>query len=383
MLTPDQEARQAAFRAFVDREIAPHAAEHDRAERLHPGVMQVLGRAGYLGGTLPADWGGRGLDWKTFGLLCEALGAACLSVASLLAVHTMTSQSILRWGAADQKRRWLHELASGEQIAAFALSEPGVGSDAAGVRTAAVRHVDGFELTGVKTWISGGQLATLFLVIARCDDAPTAFLVERAAGGVSVEPIDGMLGFRAASLAQVSFDRCRIPARHLIGRIGTGVSHVASYALGLGRFMIAWNCVGLVRSCLEKCVEYTAERMQFGTALRNHQLIREMVADMVANHQAAKLLCLRAGHLIDSGDPDAFVETNIAKYVASRAATHAARCAVQMHGANGCSARLDLARHLRDSVVLEIIEGSSQILQLNIADYAYQQAARPAAAAQC
>jgi alkylation response protein AidB-like acyl-CoA dehydrogenase len=376
---PGIDAWEAECRDFVAREVEPFAAEHDRDRRMRAEVLRAIGARGFFGATVPREWGGLGLDWTRFGILCEAIGAACRSVASVLTAHTMVTHTLQRWGSADLRRRWLPVLASGQSLGAFALTEPECGSDAAAVRTEAVAVDDTLELTGRKRWISGGQIADLFLVFVRRDGAPYAVLVERDRHGLSIAPSEELIGFRGAGLADLTFDRCAVPRTSGIGPAGGGVSHVASYALAVGRYIIAWTSVGLARACLDAVASYTAGRTQFGVPLKDHQLIREMVTDMVVGHDAARLLCLRAGALLDERDPDALVQANIAKYAAARAAAHAARSAVQMHGAVGCTEALPVSRHLRDVAILEIIEGSTQILQLQIAERAYQQAAARAA----
>ena len=162
-----------------------------------------------------------------------------------------------------------------------------------------------------------------------------------------------------------------MPAENLVGKIGFGFSHVGSVALDHGRYSVAWGCVGITQACLEACLQYVNERRQFGSLLRDHQLIRRMISDMATNVRAARLMCMHAGRLRDAGDPSAAVETQIAKYFASCAAAKTASDAVQIHGANGCSADYPVARHYRDAKVMEIIEGSNEIQQLTIADHVY------------
>jgi alkylation response protein AidB-like acyl-CoA dehydrogenase len=162
-----------------------------------------------------------------------------------------------------------------------------------------------------------------------------------------------------------------VPAENLVGRAGFGLSHVAASALDYGRYSVAWGCVGLLRACLEASVRHAHERRQFGSLLKDHQLIRRMLTDMMTDARAARLLCLRAGNLKDAGDPSASVETLVAKYFAARAAMRAAGDAVQIHGAVGCSAESPVSRYFRDAKVMEIIEGSNEIQQLTIADYAH------------
>ena len=372
-LSPQQTRDQQAFRAFVTDQILPHADRSDREERIPPELIGRLAREGYLGALIPSEEGGKGLDLITYGLLTEELGRGCSSVRSLLTVHDMVAQAIVRWGNRDQRKRWLPRLAAGEIIAAFALSESHVGSDARSIETTATPSGDTYVLNGQKKWITFGQIADLYLVFAQQQGQPCAFLVEKDTPGLSLKPIFGMLGTRASMLAELRCDNCRVPKENLLGRVGFGVSHVALYALDLGRYSVAWGCIGIGQACLDACLKYTSERKQFGVYLKDHQLIQRLITEMVTHVRAARLLCYQAGYAKQSGDPRVFMETAIAKYYASRMAAKVSSDAVQVHGANGCSADYSLQRYLRDAKIMEIIEGSTEIQQVAIAGYAYQE----------
>ncbi len=373
-LTADQQQARARFRAFTDEHVVPHADRFDQDEHLPDSLIRALAQTGWLGATVPPAYGGQGMDALTFGLLCEEVGRASASLLSLLIVHGMVCQSILKWGTEAQKTRWLPQLATGERIGAFGLTEPDVGSDASAVQTRAVVQDDGtYVLTGEKKWISFGQVANLFVIVARCNDQPTAFLVERDTPGFSSEPIRGMLGFRSAMLARLVLNGCRIPADRLVGRVGFGFTHVAGSALDHGRYCVAWGCLGLIEACVAASLRYSSERKQFGEFLKSHQLIQQMVADMLTDAKATRLMCAHAAHLKAQGDPSMIMETSTAKYFASRAAMRAADSAVQIHGANGCHISHPVQRYFRDARIMEIIEGSHQIQQIIIAKNGYQQ----------
>jgi alkylation response protein AidB-like acyl-CoA dehydrogenase len=369
-LTPRQNEYRDEFAAFVDEEVAPQADGNDAEERTPPELIRKLARRGYLGATLPADWGGMGLDMITFGLLNEELGRGCSSARSLLTVHTMVSQAIRKWGNARQKERWLPKLASGELVAAFALSEPEVGSDASGVQTSAVSLPDSYVLDGRKRWVTYGQIADLFLVFAQSEGKVSAFLVERDRPGFSVEPVYGMLGLRASMTADLRLAGCRVPKENMLGRMGAGFTFIASSALDEGRYSVACGCLGIAEACLQASARYVNERKQFGVYLREHQLIQQMMANMLTGVKAARLLCRLAGYLKDAGEPSALMETMVAKYFASTNAYKAATDAVQIHGANGCSSAYAVQRYLRDAKIMEIIEGSTQMQQITIGKYA-------------
>ena len=369
-LSPEQRAARAEFRAFVAAEIAPHADRWDREAATPAALIDQLRERGYLGSNVAREWGGTGRDMIAYGLLTEEIGKGCSSVRSLLTVHDMVAHAIQRWGSPAQKQRYLPAMARGEILGALALSEPEAGSDAKSVQTTAVLSEDGagdaWVLDGRKKWTTYGQLAGLFLVLAQADGKPTAFLVERETPGVAVRPLHGITGTRASMLAEIFFEGCRVPKENLLGRPGFGVSHVISAALEHGRYSVAWGSVGIGQACLDASKAYAAGRRQFGVPIADHQLIRRMLTNMIVEVRAARLLCLRAGWLRDAGDPGASGEIMVAKYYASTMATRAANDAVQIHGANGCSEDYPVGRYLRDSRVMEIIEGSTQIQQITI-----------------
>jgi glutaryl-CoA dehydrogenase (non-decarboxylating) len=372
-LTAQQQEARAAFRAFAAREVVPFADQHDSDEHMPESLIRKLADTGWLGATVPTQYGGQGMDAMTFGLLCEEIGRASASLLSLLIVHGMVCQSILKWGTRAQQDHWLPKLATGERIGAFGLTEPEYGSDAGSVQTSAVVVDGGYVLTGEKRWISFGQVATLFVVVAQCEGKPSAFLLPRDTPGFATEPIKGMLGFRSAMLAKLKIDGCQIPADHLVGRIGFGFSHVAGSALDHGRYCVAWGCLGLIEACVDASLRYSSERKQFGEFLKGHQLVQQLVADMLTDAKATRLMCYHAAVLKDQGDPSMIMETSTVKYFASRAAARAADSAVQIHGANGCHSAFPVQRYFRDARIMEIIEGSNQIQQIIIAKNGYQQ----------
>ncbi len=370
-LTSGQKDARAEFRAFADDEIYPYADQFDREERIPAELIRKLAQRKYLGAVLPKEIGGLGADMITFGLLNEEIGRACSSTRSLLTVHSMVSFAISRWGSPQQKQYWLPRLASGESIAAFALTEPNVGSDANHIETVAEQRGNVYILNGRKKWITFGQTADLFLVFAQCNEKSSAFLVERTSPGLTTIPICGVLGTRASMLAEVHFAECQVPKENLISGSGLGLSAVALSALDLGRYSVAWGCVGIGQACLEASLKYASERKQFGELIRRHQLIQEMIANMVTNVKAARLLCYHAGYLKDMSDPSSTSETLVAKYFASTMVPRVASDAVQIHGGNGCSSNYPVQRYLRDAKVMEIIEGSSQMQQVMISRDAY------------
>jgi alkylation response protein AidB-like acyl-CoA dehydrogenase len=368
-LSPAQVEARRGFRAFVAEHVAPAAGQWDRQGELPLAAIELLRERGYLGAPLPRELGGGGLDAITYGLLTEELGRGCSSVRSLLTVHDMVGVALARWGSAAAKAEVLPRLARGERLAALALSEPEVGSDAAAVRTAARRDDESFVLDGRKKWITFGEVADELLVLARCEGELAAFLVPASASGVARRPLRSVVGTRASRLAEIELQGCRIGSERLLGRIGAGLSHVFATALDHGRYSVAWGAVGIAQACLDACLGYAADRRQFGVPLAEHQLVRRSLTEMIAGSRAARLLCYRAGYLREIRDPGAVPETMIAKYFASRTAVEAANDAVRLHGANGLSQDFAVERYLRDAKVTEIIEGSTEIQQISIPRY--------------
>jgi alkylation response protein AidB-like acyl-CoA dehydrogenase len=363
-------------RRFVDHHIAPFAAAFDRQEYLPDELLEAMSTAGLWAPFLPPDTGGRGLDLVTLGAIHEEVGRGCSSVRSLLTVHTMVAWAVRRWGTAGQQARWLPRLATGAVLGAFCLTEPQTGSDATAVATTAVRRGGDWRLTGVKRWITGGQRAGLFLVFARTEHGVAAFLVPRDAPGVRVTPIGGLLGTRASMLAEVTLDDALAGPDALLGPDGFSSGMVLTGTLDLGRYSVAAGCVGIVQACLDACTEYTSCRTIRSAPLRDLQLIRAKITEMVTDVTAGRLLYQRAGALKDAGDEATLRVTLIAKYFAARAAVRHAGEAVQIHGANGIGADYPVARLYRDAKIMEIIEGSSEIQQITIADEAYRRSTK-------
>jgi glutaryl-CoA dehydrogenase (non-decarboxylating) len=367
VLTSDQETFRQSCRSFVEQEISPYAEAYDEAEQFPPELIQKMAAAGYLGGNVPAEYGGLALDAISYGLMCQEFGRGCASARGLLTVHSMVLLALLRWGSPAQKESWIERMARGSVIAAFALSEPNAGSDATSLTTMAVPDGDHYLLNGQKKWITFAQIADVFLLFAKVDGQITAFLVEKDNPGLTIQPLNGLSGCRASMLAELHLDNCRIPGENLVGRPGLGWPYVGGMALDHGRYTVACGCVGLAEACLDVSLAYVSARRQFGVPLAEHQLIQQMVTDMAVNVETARLLCYRAGYLRQEGDPGAILATAMAKYHAARVANETAAAAMQIHGANGFTRAYPLQRHWRDAKVMEIIEGSTQIQQLLIA----------------
>ena len=372
-----EEAARRGFAEWVQREVAPFAGAWDREARTPETVVRRMAEAGFLAAAIPAEHGGAEMGAVTFGLLNEELGRGCSSIRSLVTVHSMACHGVARWGSRAQKERWLPRMARGELVGAFGLSEPAVGSDAAAVQTTAEPDGDGYLLRGQKKWTTYGQVADLLLTFARTPEGkPVAFLVDLKSPGVSVQPL-GVAGTRASMVAEITFDGVRVPREDRIAGPGFGLG-VAVSVLELGRYSVACGCVGIIGACLDASAAYAAGRVQFGVPIGEHQLVQAMLANMATEYRAARMLCLRAGWLRARGDAEAGREVFHAKYFASTAATRAALDAVQIHGANGLTDEYPVERYLRDSRVMEIIEGSTQIQQATIGRWEVERASPPA-----
>jgi alkylation response protein AidB-like acyl-CoA dehydrogenase len=279
----------------------------------------------------------------------------------VLTVQAMVSMALLKWGTKEQKRRWLPPLAKGEMIGAFALTEPAAGSDIQALATRLTPEGDHFILNGGKKWISCAQFAGVFLVFGKLEQRSMACLVPRDSSGLRVEPIDDLMGFRAAGLAEIHFDDVEVPSANLVGKPGFALSHVAPVGLHYGRISTACSAAGLLRGCFEESIAHAATRKIGDERAGDMGMIRSLIARMGSDLEAGSLLCHNACRAEDEHLPEVFEKTLIAKYFTSRAAVRAASDAVQIRGASGCHASSPVSRYYRDAKIMEIIEGTTQI----------------------
>lgn len=377
MSDADQSDVIARAQAFADTELTPGAAEFDRDGFLPPAVVKRMADEGFLGASIPEKWGGLGLDPLVYGELTEVIGKACASTRALLTVHTsIVAGTLVDLASRRLKEKYLPALARGEKIGCFALSEENAGSDAAAVATSYTRKGDTFVLNGRKKWTSFAGIADLFLVVASDDGVTSAFIVERDMPGVGILPMSGFLGNRATHIAEVALADVEVPAENLVAGIGAGFGFVVNTALLHGRYSIAWAGVALAQAALEEMCSYATRREQFGVRIGTQQLVQKMVADAVTNVAAARELCRRAGRVMSPRTADAAMETNIAKYFSSTIAQRATSDAVQVLGGNGCWSGFPAERLFREAKILEVIEGTSQLQQIMIADFGYKKFAR-------
>ncbi len=369
-LTDEQRLVRETAREFCEREIVPVARDNDRAERFDTELVKKLADVGFLGAIVSEQYGGRGVDYRTYGLIVEEVGRGDSSARTVVSVQTsLVCSSIERWGSEEQKRDWLPRLCSGEALGCFALTEPDTGSDAASLKTRAAREDEGWRISGQKQWISMGNHAQLALVFAQTDPKQghrglACFLVPTDSPGFSSAEIHGKLGLRASDTAELSLDSVDLPEDALLGEVGEGFK-VAMSALDSGRFSVAAGCVGICQGCVDASVAYATEREQFERPIAGFQLVQELIADMVVDTEAARALVWRAGWVKDRGRPST-TETSVAKLFATEAAVRSANAAIQVHGGAGYVDDYPVERYLRDARVTTLYEGTSQIQKLII-----------------
>lgn len=380
VLSESQHAKQEEFAAFVARNVAPFAEEWDREQRIPAGVIAEMGRAGYFGGHLPEEHGGRGWDLVTFGLLHEAFGRASSALTGVLTVQSMVCAALQKWATNEQKSRWLTPLAQGQIIGAFALTEPEAGSALRTIQARLAPAGEGFVLNGAKKWISCAQFASLFVVFAKLEGQPIACLVPRESAGLRIEPITELMGFRSGGLAMLHFEDVPVARENLLGRPGFALSHVAPVGLQQGRISTACSALGLLRGCFEESTAYAAVRRIGDATAGELGMVRSLIARMGVDLAASTALCLEACRAAEERLPEAVEKTLIAKYFASRAAVHAASDAVQIRGASGCHASSPVSRYYRDAKILEIIEGTTQVHEHLLGGIFVERAARAAVA---
>jgi alkylation response protein AidB-like acyl-CoA dehydrogenase len=349
--------------------VLPHAAAWDRAESVDLAVVARLAKLGFLGMTIPEDYGGAGGDHLTYCLMIEELGRGDSSVRGIVSVSFgLVAKTIASHGSEEQKRDWLPRLCAGEALGCFALTEPGSGSDAASLSTRAVRDGGDWVLSGTKTFITNGTWADVALLFARTGGpgprGVTALLVPTDSAGLTRREIRGKLGLRGQATAELAFDEVRVPDACRLGEEGRGFP-IAMAALDKGRMSLAAGCVGIAEGCLRAAVRYATERVQFGRPIAGFQLVQELLAEMSVEADAARMLVWRVADLIDRGRPFT-TEAAKAKLFASEAAVRAANAAVQVFGGYGYVDEYPVGKYLRDARVTTLYEGTSQIQKLLI-----------------
>jgi glutaryl-CoA dehydrogenase (non-decarboxylating) len=376
-LSDEQRLLEQSVREWAGREVAPRIRELDREHRFDPKILPQMAEMGLLGCSVPAEYGGAGMDYISLGIISEELEYVDTSLRVILSVHTgLNCLSLLTWGNEDQKQRYLVPQAQGKKIATYGLTEPAAGSDVRGIQTVAIKKGDRYVLTGEKMWISLADVADNFLVFAWTDlekkkqrdtSGISAFIVERRFKGFSSATLKEKWGILAGNTGSFKMDEVAVPQENLVGREGEGFK-IAMFALDQGRYTVAAGATGLIRACRDASARYAKERKTFGVPIADHQLVKEMIAQMESDYQAARLLWLRSGFLKNTGQRNTR-ETGLAKWFATVASERAASDAVQVHGANGYSDEYPVGRFYRNCKGAVIYEGTREIHKLMQADY--------------
>jgi len=369
-LNEEQRMIQETIRKFAKENIAPVAAENDKKGRFPRDLFRKLADLGFMGTPIPEEYGGAGFDFISHAIVAEEIGRVDSSLRGTYSVQvSLVELPLYTYGNEEQKRKYLPRLTSGEWIGCFGLTEPDAGSDPASMSATAREDGDAYVLNGQKTWITNAGIADLAIVYAKTDPGAghkgiTAFLVEREFEGFSTRDLHDKLGLRASNTGEIFLEDCRVPKENILGEVNKGFK-IALSTLGFGRYTVAAGCVGLAQGCIDICKEYARQRVQFGKPIAGHQLIQQMIADMVVECEAGRLLVYRAGHLKNKGVPNTR-ETSIAKYYCSEMANRVAYKAIQIHGGYGFSGEYEVERYYRDARINTLYEGTSQIQQLII-----------------
>ena len=366
----DEQMFRASVREFAEGEIRPHVEEMDEHAKMSPEIIKQLFDLGLMCVETPEEYGGAGASFFTAIIGVEELSRVDPSVGVLMDVqNTLVNNALIRWGNAEQKRKYLPRLAA-DTVGAYALSEAGSGSDAFAMATRAVDRGDHYELNGQKLWITNGNEAGLFVVFANANPEAgyrgiTAFVVEKSFEGFSVGKKENKLGIRASSTTEIILDACRVPKENVLGEVGRGYK-VSIETLNEGRIGIGAQMIGLARGALEHALSYTAEREQFGKTVNQFQAIQFQLAEMATDIEAARLLVYNAARMKDAGLP--FVkEAAMAKLYSSRVAERVASRAIELYGGYGFVKDYPVEKLWRDSKIGAIYEGTSNMQLQTIA----------------
>jgi alkylation response protein AidB-like acyl-CoA dehydrogenase len=374
-LTDEQRQYQVVVREFAEKEVAPHVRDYDREERYPVEIVKKMAALGFIGGTIPEEYGGPGIDHLTMALGIEEMSRVCIHMGSAMGrASGLVGAGVLQFGTEAQKRKYLVPVARGEVFAGTAVTEPHSGTDVAAMETTAVRRGDEYVLNGSKIWISGVGIAAWYLTFATLDRTKgargiCAFIVEPGFPGFSERPIRNKLAFRPTQVGELVLESCRVPAENLVGREGEGLK-VALCAVENGRLSVACRAVGLAQACLDESVRYARQRIVFGKPIAEYQLVQAKLADMVLGVEAARHLTYRLAWLKARGVKRARREASVAKLFATEVAFRSAADAVQIHGAYGASEEYNVGRYLRDAKFLQVVEGVNDIHRVLVAEYA-------------
>ena len=370
-LTEKQNIVRRSVRSFCEREIVPIARELDQEARFPWEIVEKMGNLGYFGIQVPHELDGAGMDAVTYSIIIEEISRACSGLGLCVTVHnSVCVYPIVTFGTEEQKKKWVPPLASGKKIGAFCLTEPNIGSDAAGVESTAIRDGNHYILNANKVLITNGGVADTCLVFAKTDPSAgsrglSAIVVERGTPGFEVGDLEELSGNRANPVSSIRLTDCRVPAENLLGREGMGMK-IGFAALDTGRIGIAAQALGIAQAAMEEGIKYSQQRRQFGVPISRHQSMQNMIADMATLVESARLMVYRAAAKKDSGMPFS-KESAMAKLFAAEAAGKVTDMALQMHGGYGYVKTYPVERFYRDARVTRIYEGTSEIHRIVIA----------------
>jgi hypothetical protein len=370
LLTEEQTLIRDTARAFAREQVLPHVRAWEAAGEIPRPLLAEMGKLGFLGMTVPTEWGGAGADMMSYVLALEEIAAADGGLSTVMSVNNSPDcAALLTYGSAEQKEKWLKPLARGEILGAFCLTEPQAGSDASNLRTRAERQGNGWVLNGTKQFITSGRTADMALVFAVTDPANvkrgiSCFIVPTRTTGYRVASIEKKLGQKSSDTCQIAFEDCRVGADAMLGGEGEGY-RIALANLEVGRIGIAAQAVGMARAAFELARAYAGEREAFGTRIINHQAVQFRLADMATKVTVARQMVLHAATLRDAGRP-CLTEAAMAKLYASEMAEEVCSAAIQVHGGYGYVADYLCEKIWRDVRVCQIYEGTSDVQRLLI-----------------
>ena len=359
-------------RDFVKAEVEPRAAQHDREGKFPTEVMKKVAELGFMGMTVPEEYGGVGMGNLALSILIEEVSRGDASIGVTLSVHnSLVGSAIAKHGTEEQKKKYLPRVASGELLGAYALTEPNAGTDAANLQLRAEKKGDHYVLNGTKLFITNGLEAGVLVVFARTSKEEkkshgvTCFIVEPSFEGFSIGTEEEKMGIRATSTVELLFEDCKVPAENIMGEVGKGF-RIAMWALDGGRIGVGSQALGIAQACLDASLKYAKERKQFERPIGDFQAIQWKLADMAMEIDASRLLIRRAAVLRDKGLPCS-KEASMAKLKASGVCVHVAEEAVQIHGGAGYTKEFPVERHFRDSRITKIYEGTSEAVRMVLA----------------
>lgn len=375
-LTEDQRAVEDMARRFAAEKLAPHAAEWDATEHFPVEVMREAAALGFAGIYVKSDVGGSEMSRLDAAIIMEELSAGCTATAAFISIHNMASWMIDRFGSEEQRRRFLPKLTTMEKIASYCLTEPGSGSDAAALKTKAVKDGDHYVLNGSKAFISGAGVSDIYVCMVRTgEDGPkgiSCLVIEKGTPGLSFGKKERKMGWNAQPTAQVIFDNCRVPVANRIGAEGEGF-RIAMMGLDGGRINIGACSVGTARAALEEAKAYVSDRKQFGRAIAEFQATQFKLADMATDLEASRLMIRNAADALDRKHPRATMLCAMAKRFASDMGSKIANDALQLHGGYGYLKDFPAERHVRDLRVHQILEGTNEIMRVIVAREMFRQ----------